>query len=625
MLIAIPLNLGDNNDGVEVNENPNDKEDDVKNEGNDNDKEDDVENEEEDNDFEYSESEKSDSKDNGEDEDLNLEDVLYGKEHDGFDDGDLPGSQPSLSPIFLENIEEVFVVPEHNGHTEADVEVHSDDSDNVVEPTSGTEPNCKQRKGPQMSTCEKTIFDGRVSEGQTKVNKKKRYRGPYTRHGLQFKQRKLSDWVDSVESDSDSVLSDRHDMSDFDSDDSTSDSNGTIDFKEVMKWYSLIRRKDIWLTCNESHRLRARCKYLCDWQVWLSRDKKLNDIDLMIKTISRKHKNCLSTKKRRMVKSTWLAKVLQDWFRLLPDISISVLRLAVDTKYGLLITDNQARRVREKAIEGDYNDLVWDYIEELKRTHPGSTMFAEYDESDEDVHAGIFKRVYVCLRSLIDGFKSDLGIVDEEDYVIMSDRQKGLESALHELLPNVGHRNNVQHIYRNFKRHHSSQRLMLQGLESVLHEFLPNIGHRNNVQHIYRYFKRHHSSQVLRDKVWACARASTKARYHNAMLALKETDVAAHSWMKNNFGKPEHWCKEFFSLSVQSDMLYNNLSGSFSSFILSARDKPIITMLDRIRRLCMERIKDRKLEIGAKLAPLCPRINKIIQNVLNYADGLDYV
>ncbi|GAA0143061.1 hypothetical protein LIER_42750 [Lithospermum erythrorhizon] len=163
-----------------------------------------------------------------------------------------------------------------------------------------------------MSTFEKSVFDDLVSEGQAQRNKKKRYMGPYARHGVEFKQRRLSGWVESVEYDSDSVLGDRHEMSDFDSGHSTFDSDGTIDvnkltvttrkknryvhfkeknmknprlfrglvfssseqFKEVMKWYSLIRRKDIWLTCNESKRLGAGCQYPCDWQFWLSTDRK---------------------------------------------------------------------------------------------------------------------------------------------------------------------------------------------------------------------------------------------------------------------------------------------------------------------------------------------------------------
>ncbi|GAA0170265.1 hypothetical protein LIER_24565 [Lithospermum erythrorhizon] len=73
------------------------------------------------------------------------------------------------------------------------------------------------------------------------------------------------------------------------------------------------------------------------------------------------------------------------------------------------------------------------------------------------------------------------------------------------------------------------------------------------------------------------------------MLALKETNADAHAWMVNN------------------------------------ADKPIITILEKIRRLCMERIKDRKLAIGTKLGPLCPRINKIIDKVFHYVDSLDYV
>ncbi|GAA0185268.1 hypothetical protein LIER_32556 [Lithospermum erythrorhizon] len=170
-----------------------------------------------------------------------------------------------------------------------------------------------------MSNFEKRVFDGLVSKGQTQRNKKKRYIGPYDRHDLQFKQRRLSGWVDSVKSNSNSVLGDMHDMSDFDSGDSTFDSD---DIKAVNKLIVTTRKKnrikDIWLTCNESKRLGARCQYPCDWKVWLS--KKLNDSNLVIKTISRKHKNYLSCKKIKTIKSSWLAKVLQDWFSVKTDL-----------------------------------------------------------------------------------------------------------------------------------------------------------------------------------------------------------------------------------------------------------------------------------------------------------------
>ncbi|GAA0164241.1 hypothetical protein LIER_19927 [Lithospermum erythrorhizon] len=47
-------------------------------------------------------------------------------------------------------------------------------------------------------------------------------------------------------------------------------------------------------------------------------------------------------------------------------------------------------------------------------------------------------------------------------------------------------------------------------------------------------------------------------------------------------------------------------------------------MLERIRRLIMERIKDRKFSVGCKPGPLCLRISKILDKRTTYADGYTY-
>ncbi|GAA0171842.1 hypothetical protein LIER_41235 [Lithospermum erythrorhizon] len=47
-------------------------------------------------------------------------------------------------------------------------------------------------------------------------------------------------------------------------------------------------------------------------------------------------------------------------------------------------------------------------------------------------------------------------------------------------------------------------------------------------------------------------------------------------------------------------------------------------MVERIRRLCMERIKDSRLAIGTKPGPLCHRINKILEKRICFADGMSY-
>ena len=59
-------------------------------------------------------------------------------------------------------------------------------------------------------------------------------------------------------------------------------------------------------------------------------------------------------------------------------------------------------------------------------------------------------------------------------------------------------------------------------------------------------------------------------------------------------------------------MLCNNMSESFNAFILDARDKPIITMLEIIRSKIMERIAGRKAAMAAKLGTVCPKIKKLV-------------
>jgi len=51
----------------------------------------------------------------------------------------------------------------------------------------------------------------------------------------------------------------------------------------------------------------------------------------------------------------------------------------------------------------------------------------------------------------------------------------------------------------------------------------------------------------------------------------------------------ESWCKHAFSMYPRCDVLMNNLSKSFNSTILLARDKPIISMMEWIRSYIMSR------------------------------------
>jgi len=72
------------------------------------------------------------------------------------------------------------------------------------------------------------------------------------------------------------------------------------------------------------------------------------------------------------------------------------------------------------------------------------------------------------------------------------------------------------------------------------------------------------------------------------MLQLKEIKQDAYEWLIKTVDT-NAWCKHVFSHYLKCDLLMNNLSETFNSTILVAREKPIITLFDWIRSHLMAR------------------------------------
>ena len=73
---------------------------------------------------------------------------------------------------------------------------------------------------------------------------------------------------------------------------------------------------------------------------------------------------------------------------------------------------------------------------------------------------------------------------------------------------------------------------------------------------------------------------------------------------------PKYWSRAYFQTLTHCDVVDNNISECFNSWILEARYKPIISMLDQIRVQCMERIHVKRDYMTRIESELCPRIIK---------------
>jgi hypothetical protein len=95
-----------------------------------------------------------------------------------------------------------------------------------------------------------------------------------------------------------------------------------------------------------------------------------------------------------------------------------------------------------------------------------------------------------------------------------------------------------------------------------------------------------HKGLVLKDKLWKAAAAYIVHGFQREMEAMKKLNPAAHAYVEKI--DPHMWARGFFDITHKCNLIMNNLCECFNSYIIKARDKPIITMLEMIRKKLMK-------------------------------------
>ncbi|WOL05714.1 hypothetical protein Cni_G14443 [Canna indica] len=72
-------------------------------------------------------------------------------------------------------------------------------------------------------------------------------------------------------------------------------------------------------------------------------------------------------------------------------------------------------------------------------------------------------------------------------------------------------------------------------------------------------------------------------------------------------------CQAYISSSCKFDVVSNNISETFNGYILKARSKPIINMLEDIRRMLMARMQSKRELMLKSNDTICPTIRKKLE------------
>jgi len=84
---------------------------------------------------------------------------------------------------------------------------------------------------------------------------------------------------------------------------------------------------------------------------------------------------------------------------------------------------------------------------------------------------------------------------------------------------------------------------------------------------------------------------------------------------------PKTCCKHALSYYPKCDVLMNNISKAFSSTILVARDKPILTMAERIRTYLMNKMSTNRVNLESWKYRIMPMPGKILNMEIEKSGG----
>jgi hypothetical protein len=101
------------------------------------------------------------------------------------------------------------------------------------------------------------------------------------------------------------------------------------------------------------------------------------------------------------------------------------------------------------------------------------------------------------------------------------------------------------------------------------------------------------------------------------MDKLLADSPAAYAWVEELV--PNTWCKAFFSEFSKCDMLLNNHCEVFNSYILEAREMPMLSMLENVFYKIMHRNMSKQKDVEKWSGTICPKIKKKLDKLIEFS------
>ncbi|GJU78645.1 pentatricopeptide repeat-containing protein [Tanacetum coccineum] len=282
----------------------------------------------------------------------------------------------------------------------------------------------------------------------------------------------------------------------------------------------------------------------------------------------------------------------------------------VNSFQNCIVSPNQCRRAKSYALsEGesslqDHYGMLRSYAKAIADSNVGSTVKVGVTVNpDEKTY---FDRFYVCLKGLKEGWNGKRWKQSNIRAIVTMENKDNWSWFLSLLgddldLPTGCGLTLISHQHK--------------GLIEAVKEVMPYAEHRQCACHIYEGFRKQYSGVL-----WAASKASYPQLFNKIMEKIKKANPKAHEYLSKK--DPKSWSRAFFREGANceavengfSECLENGFSECFNAVLVSVRHKPIITILESMRVLVLERMHTMRLIMEKWTGEVCPKIQSILEH-----------
>lgn len=174
------------------------------------------------------------------------------------------------------------------------------------------------------------------------------------------------------------------------------------------------------------------------------------------------------------------------------------------------------------------------------------------------------------------------------------------------------------HLQKDLKIPHGAEGWVLltdkqKGLLKAIDLFFPMAEHRMCARHIYANWRKKHRLQEYQKRFWKIAKSCNEMQFNHykSKLAAK----TPKGWADLQKTEPVHWCRAWFKTGSNCESVDNNVSESFNSWIIDARFKPILAMLEEIRIMVTRRIQENRSNSERWAMTICPNVLRKVNKI----------